>query len=147
MEKGEGGVGGGRGPGPGLGDLPYGPENLPYDAIGGEAGVRGLVERFYDRMEEGYPALRAMHPADDRESREKLFEFLSGWLGGPPLYMEKRGHPRLRMRHAPFAIDEAAVEAWLGCMEEAIEGEGIGEPLRGFLMQRFTHTARFMRNR
>lgn len=124
----------------------FGPGNLPYDAIGGEAGVRGLVERFYDLMRDTSPVLRAMHPADDRESREKLFEFLSGWLGGPQLYMEKRGHPRLRMRHMPFPIDQHAVDEWLRCMGEAVEGEGVAEPLRGFLMERFTHTAEFMRN-
>jgi hemoglobin len=140
-------IGGGGGSEGGGGEAAFGPGHLPYDAIGGEAGVRGLVERFYDEMAASSPVLRAMHPADDRESREKLFEFLSGWLGGPQLYMEKRGHPRLRMRHAPFPIDQAAVDEWLRCMEAAIDGEGIGEPLRGFLMQRFTHTANFMRNR
>ncbi len=130
------------------GDGPaFGPGNLPYDAIGGEAGVRALVERFYDVMGETSPVLREMHPADDRESREKLFEFLSGWLGGPQLYMEKRGHPRLRMRHAPFPVDDAAVREWLRCMEQAMDDTGVEEPLRGFLVSRFTHTAEFMRNR
>lgn len=136
-----GGVGGGGS------EAAFGPGNLPYDAIGGEAGVRGLVDRFYDAIAATSPVLREMHPEDDRESRDKLFEFLSGWLGGPQLYVAKRGHPRLRMRHAPFPIDQEGVEEWLRCMESAIDGGAIGEPLRGFLMERFTHTAHFMRNR
>ena len=132
----------GSAPGPG-----FGPENPPYDAIGAEAGVRGLVDAFYDRIRDSSPPLRAMHPEDDRESREKLFEFLSGWLGGPQLYVAKRGHPRLRMRHMPFPIDDAAVDEWLRCMREAMDAVGVSEPLRSFLNDRFTHTAAFMRNR
>lgn len=105
------------------------------------------MDAFYDRIRDTSPSLKAMHPPDDSESREKLHEFLSGWLGGPQLYMERRGHPRLRMRHMPFAIDEAAVDEWMRCMREAIEERGIDEPLRGFLLERFAHTAAFMRNR
>jgi hemoglobin len=125
----------------------FGPSHTPYDAIGGESGVRALVEAFYDRIRDDSPSLRDMHPPDDRDSREKLFEFLSGWLGGPQLYMAKRGHPRLRMRHAPFPIDEDAVDAWLNCMDSAMNDCGIVDPLRSFLTERFTHTAMFMRNR
>jgi hemoglobin len=126
---------------------PFGPDNLPYDAIGGDAGVRTLVDAFYDRIRDSSPSLRDMHPPDDAESREKLYEFLSGWLGGPQLYTAKRGHPRLRMRHAPFPIDQAGVDEWLRCMTEAIDANGITDPLRAFLLARFTHTANFMRNR
>jgi len=125
----------------------FGPSHTPYNAIGGEPGVRDLVEAFYDRIRDDSPLLREMHPPDDRESREKFFEFLSGWLGGPQLYMAKRGHPRLRMRHMPFPIDEDAVDAWLGCMESAMNDCDITDPLRSFLTERFTHTAMFMRNR
>ena len=126
---------------------PFGPENLPYDAIGGDLGVRGLVDSFYDRIRDDSHLLRDMHPPDDRESRDKLYEFLSGWLGGPQLYIEKRGHPRLRMRHMPFPITEEAVSEWLRCMAGAMDDRGITGDLRTFLEERFAHTANFMRNR
>jgi hemoglobin len=74
----------------------------PYDALGGADAVRALVDRFYELMDE-WPetfALRQMHPPDLGHARQSLYEFLSGWLGGPPLYIEKNGHPRLRMRTA-----------------------------------------------
>ena len=124
----------------------FGPDNLPYDAIGGDSGVRGLVDAFYDRIRDESPLLREMHPPDDRESREKLYEFLSGWLGGPQLYIEKRGHPRLRMRHMPFPVTQEAVDEWLRCMWLAMDDRGISGELRAFLEQRFSHTANFMRN-
>lgn len=94
-----------------------------YDKLGGAAGVRALVDRFYDLMDTlpEARALRALHPSDLTDSREKLYEFLSGWLGGPPIYIEKRGHPRLRARHMPFVIDDAGVQAWLMCMNRALD--------------------------
>ncbi len=125
----------------------FGPDHSPYEAIGGEERVRALVDAFYDRVRFDSPVMKALHPADLTESRDKLYEFLSGWLGGSPLYTEKHGHPRLRMRHMPFAIDEEAVREWLRCMEGAMDDLGIEGDLRAFLTQRFTHTAEFMRNR
>ncbi|MCA9294238.1 MAG: group II truncated hemoglobin [Phycisphaerales bacterium] len=127
-------------------NAPFNAANPPYDAIGGDAGVRGLVDAFYDRVAHD-PLMRAMHKPDLTEAREKLFEFLSGWLGGPQLYIERHGHPRLRMRHMPFPIDDAAVEAWLACMHGAMKDRQITGPLYSFLSSRFTHTANFMRNR
>ncbi len=126
---------------------PFGPDHTPYEAIGGEESVRRLVDAFYDRIRDESPLLRDMHPPDDAESRQKLFEFLSGWMGGPQLYIEKRGHPRLRMRHMPFPVDQEAVDAWLACMQGAMDDCEVSGPLREFLTQRFTHTANFMRNR
>lgn len=124
----------------------WGSAASPYEELGGDERVRALVDAFYDRI--SADALMAeMHPDDLTESREKLFEFLSGWLGGPQLYVAKRGHPRLRMRHMPFAIGERAVEAWLGCMRGALDDLGVGGQLRAFLESRFEHTARFMQNR
>ena len=95
----------------------------PYDRIGGASAVRALVDRFYDLMRELPEAatILAMHPPDLVGSRDKLFEFLSGWLGGPQLYIEKRGHPRLRMRHMSFAVDDAARDAWMLCMRRALD--------------------------
>ena len=115
----------------------------PYDKIGGEAGVRTLVDRFYDLMDSQPDAkvIRQMHPQSLQSSRQKLFEFLSGFLGGPPIYIETHGHPRLRMRHHGFAIDEAARDNWLHCMHQALE-EQVKDPI--LLMQlkaSFTRTA------
>jgi len=93
-----------------------------YELLGGEDGVRALANRFYDEMDRRpeVATLRALHPADLSTTRERFFWFLSGWLGGPQLFMERVGHPRLRARHFPFAVDEAARDAWLLCMRAAL---------------------------
>lgn len=124
----------------------WGDAETPYLQLGGDEQVRALSDAFYDRVADNELMAR-IHPEDLTESREKLYEFLSGWLGGPALYIEKHGHPRLRMRHMPFPIDQAAVEAWLLCMRAAMDEVGVGEPLRSFLDGRFEHTARFLQNR
>ncbi|MBX3175589.1 MAG: group II truncated hemoglobin [Gemmatimonadaceae bacterium] len=126
-----------------------GPENLPYALIGGEAGVRQLVERFYDLMDTSPEAadVRALHAASLKASREKLFLYLSGWLGGPQLYVEKYGHPMLRARHLPFAIGRREVEQWLWCMERAIAAGDMPDELRVFLMERLRPLAGHMLNR
>lgn len=94
-----------------------------YERLGGEAAVRRLVDRFYDLMDTLPEAkqIRALHPPTLDDSRLKLFEFLSGWLGGPPIYIQKRGHPRLRARHLPFPIDTAARDQWMLCMSRALD--------------------------
>jgi hemoglobin len=121
---------------------------VPYDDLGGAEVVRGLVDRFYGHMETLPEAatIRAMHPADLSGSRLKLFQFLSGWLGGPPLYVEAHGHPRLRARHLPFVIDTPAAAAWVLCMEAALDHPEVPEPLRGPLLQSFVRLAAHMRN-
>ena len=92
-----------------------------YAEIGGEPTFRTLVERFYAGVRED-PVLRPMYPADDWEGAEtRLRKFLEQYWGGPRTYSEERGHPRLRMRHAPFAIDEAARDAWLRHMRDAVD--------------------------
>ncbi|MCH2139795.1 MAG: group II truncated hemoglobin [Phycisphaerales bacterium] len=123
-------------------------DQTPYKAIGGETGVQALVDAFYDQMDTSEDArvIRAMHD-DLSRSREKLFWFLCGWLGGPQHYVERFGHPRLRMRHAPFAIDQSARDAWMGCMHRAMDERSIEGPLRAFLDARFEHLATFMINR
>ncbi len=125
----------------------WGEAPTPYEEIGGEERVRELAERFYDRIDASAPTLRAMVPRDDTNSRRKLFEFFSGWMGGPPRYVEKRGHPRLRMRHLPFSIGEEEVEDWLRCMGEALDEMDVTGPLRAFLDAQFDQSARWMRNR
>jgi hemoglobin len=133
--------------GSGVGDL-FDGDHTPFDAIGGEHAVRGLVDAFYDHMDrdEDAATIRAMH-VDLSQSRDKLFWFLCGWLGGPPMYVERFGHPRLRMRHAHFKIDQAARDAWMVCMGRAMDDRGIDGSLRAFLDARFDHLATFMINR
>lgn len=121
----------------------------PYELIGGEAGVRHLVDRFYDLMDALPEAagIRAMHPPSLESARDKLHSFLVGWLGGPPLYVERFGPPMLRARHLPFSIGEAERDAWLLCMDRALEEQEMPGELRGFLHERFHAMADHMRNR
>lgn len=121
----------------------------PYELIGGDAAVRRLVDRFYDLMDSAPEAasIRAMHAPSLRASREKLYLFLSGWLGGPPLYVERYGHPMLRARHLPFPIGEEARDQWMWCMDRALEEEEMPAMLREYLRQRFQGVAEHMRNR
>jgi len=117
--------------------------------LGGEAAVRALVERFYDLMdlEPQYAELRALHAPDLAQAREKLTLFLSGWLGGPSLYIERYGHPMLRRRHLPFAIGTRERDQWLACMEQAMVEQGVADDLRARLREAFLQTADWMRNR
>jgi hemoglobin len=119
----------------------WGDADTPYEELGGEVVLRQLVDRFYDRIAEDSPTLRQMHPKDDSNSRRNLFEFLSGWMGGPQLYTERKGHPRLRMRHFPFEIGVAEAEEWLRCMRGALEDIAVAEPLRTYLDSRLRQTA------
>ena len=125
---------------------PWGPEDTPYDSLGGDDAVRRLSDSFYDIIEAESPGLRAMLPRDTSSSRQKLYEFLSGWTGGPQLYVEKRGHPRLRMRHLPFVIGTPEAVEWLRCMSSALDVVGVEEPLRGYLDERFRDAALHLRN-
>ena len=124
-------------------------ELSPYERLGGEAAVRKLVDRFYDLMDSLPEAgkIRDLHPEDLAGSRDKLFKFLSGWLGGPQLYVAEYGHPRLRARHLPFPIGEAERDAWLRCMEQALAETEMEEILRNHLLQSLRNTADHMRNR
>jgi len=110
--------------------------------------VRTLVERFYALMEnlpEAAP-IRALHPQDLAGSREKLFKFLSGWLGGPPLYVQEHGHPRLRARHLPFPIGTAERDQWMLCMERAMEEQNVEPQVRRDILDALFRTADHMRN-
>ncbi|MDX9943693.1 MAG: group II truncated hemoglobin [Azonexus sp.] len=124
-------------------------EKTTYELIGGEATVARLCERFYALMDSipQFKELRAMHPEDLQSSQDKLFMFLSGWFGGPDLFVEKFGHPRLRARHMPFAIGTVERDQWVACMVLAMEEVGIEEPIRGKLLENFFNTADFMRNK
>jgi hemoglobin len=119
-----------------------------YELIGGETGLRSLVDQFYDLMESSPEAakIRAFHGKSLKPSREKLFMFLSGWSGGPQLYIEKFGHPRLRMRHMPFAIGTVERDQWLWCMNRALDESQIDTRVAEFLKVRFAEVADSMRN-
>ena len=125
------------------------PNTTLYELIGGETGLREIVDRFYDVMDTAPEAkkVRAIHPEDLTHSRDKFFMFLSGWSGGPPLYMEKIGHPRLRQRHMPFPIGKAWRDEWLWCMDQALQGMPFDKQLNEYLMQKFTEIANSMQNR
>ncbi len=119
-----------------------------YELLGGEKGLRSLVDRFYDIMDSSLEAarIRSFHAKSLSQSRQKLFMFLSGWSGGPQLYVEKFGHPRLRMRHMPFSIGTVERDQWLWCMNKALDESELDPGVIEFLKTRFAETADFMRN-
>ncbi|MBK8617360.1 MAG: group II truncated hemoglobin [Anaerolineales bacterium] len=123
--------------------------NSLYDLLGGEKKLRALVDRFYDLMDSSPEAkdIRALHAASLKSSREKLFMFLSGWSGGPSLYIEKYGHPRLRQRHMPFSIGEAERDQWLWCMNKALDESELLPSVVTHLKTRLSEVADFMRNK
>lgn len=124
------------------------PPLTPYDQIGGDAAVRQLVDRFYDLMDASPEAthVRALHATSLKSSREKLYMFLTGWLGGPQLYVEKHGHPRLRQRHFPFAISRRERDQWLWCMDKAMEEQPMPAELHAMLKEKLHALADHMRN-
>lgn len=124
-------------------------ETTLFDVIGGAEKLREMVDRFYDLMElePEFAGIRALHPPTMEGSRDKLYWFLSGWMGGPSLYIEKFGHPRLRARHLPYAIASGERDQWLRCMAWAMQDVGIDAGLQERLMQSFYETADWMRNR
>ena len=129
-----------------------GPDHTPYDALGGEAKVRAIVESFYDAMSDHEPALAKIHQCDEqgrvsRESRDRFALFLIGWLGGPQTYVEQHGHPRLRGRHAHVAIDTAMRDAWMRAMTRALDVQAVTGEVRTFLDARLADVATFLRNR
>ncbi|MCX7186870.1 MAG: group II truncated hemoglobin [Methylophilaceae bacterium] len=123
-----------------------------FELLGGEEQgmetLRNLVETFYDIMDSDPKAqpIRAMHPADLTSAREKLFMFLTGWTGGPQLYIERYGHPMLRKRHLPFAVDESARDQWMYCMIKAMHQLKMDEALMTKLAGQLYGVADFMRN-
>lgn len=120
-----------------------------YERIGGAEKVRALAHRFYQLMDELPEArgLRKLHPASLQASEDKLFKFLSGWMGGPQLFVQEYGHPMLRQRHMPFPIGEAERDQWLLCMNHALRDVVEDEPLRAELRAAFAKVADHMRNR
>lgn len=125
------------------------PTPTAYTLLGGDARVRELVDRFYDLMdlEPAYTELRAAHGTTLDDARDKLYWFLSGWLGGPSLYIERFGHPRLRARHLPFAIGIKERDQWVACMSQAMVDVQVPDALVQRLRQAFMQTADWMRNK
>jgi hemoglobin len=125
------------------------PSQTPFELFGGEPGVRKLVDAFYDRMdfEAEFATIRKLHPTTLDESRNKLFWFLCGWMGGPNHYIDRFGHPRLRARHMPFSIGTTERDQWMACMKLALADCATDEKLSEWLLQQLYGTADWMRNR
>lgn len=123
----------------------------PYELLGGEKKVLAIVERFYDAMSDHEPALARLHAVDadgrvDRVTRDRFGLFFIGWLGGPQTYMERHGHPRLRMRHAHVPVTIAMRDAWVRSMKRAMDEEGVTGEIRGFVDQRLFEVANMLVN-
>lgn len=126
-------------------------DDTPYQRLGGDAAVLALAHAFYDAMDADEPALARLHALDaqgrvNAGTRERFGLFLVGWLGGPQHYIERHGHPRLRMRHGHVPVDTAMRDAWLRCMRKALDARGVTGGLRRFLEERFAQVADFLRN-
>ncbi|CAN5754783.1 group II truncated hemoglobin [soil metagenome] len=127
------------------------PADSPYARVGGREPTVALAEAFYDVMEESEPALAKLHPLDEhgkitRGARDRFALFLVGWLGGPQDYMEKHGHPRLRMRHGRVPVSEPMRDAWIRCMHTAMIQRNLDPEVRVYLEARFAEVATFLRN-
>jgi hemoglobin len=120
----------------------------PYEQLGGDAGVRKLVERFYDLVDSAPEAatIRALHARSLKAAREKLYLYLTTWTGGPPVYTDRYGHPRLRMRHFPFRIGTRERDEWLWCMDRALNEQEMPADMREYLRERLHQLADHMRN-
>ena len=123
-------------------------EHSMYELLGGESGLRALSDRFYDLMEsdETLAPVRTMHQRDLAPMRLSLFEFLSGWVGGPPLYVQRHGSPCLTEAHAPFVIGTEARDLWVRCIEQAMLDVGVQEKYRELLLPAMAGMAEMMRN-
>ncbi len=123
-------------------------DSTPYEQLGGDAGIRKLVDRFYDLMDTAPEAatIRRLHAASLKASRDKLYLYLTGWTGGPQTYVEKYGHPRLRARHLPFQISSRERDEWLWCMDHALDEHDMPDALRAFLREKLHALADHMRN-
>ena len=117
-----------------------------YEAVGGSAVFERIVKRFYSAVEHD-PVLRPMYPADLKESKRTLAGFLIQYFGGPSTYSQERGHPRLRMRHAPYSIGQSERDAWLRHMRAAVEAEALPTEICDVLQRYFEQASTFMMNR
>ena len=120
----------------------------PYDLMGGETAVLSLVDRFYFYMDTLPEAegIRKMHAKSLSNAKDKLFKFLSGWLGGPDLFIQEFGHPMLRRRHFPFTIDQSERDQWMICMNKAMAELPMDSSLRERLLEALEQLATHMIN-
>ena len=123
----------------------------PFEQFGGEPAVTRLVARFYEVMAAREPALAHLHRCDaegrvEAEGQGRFRLFLIGWLGGPETYVERHGHPRLRMRHARVPVNAGMRDAWLRCMATAMAEGDYPKQAANYIMQRLTDVAEFLRN-
>ena len=116
-----------------------------FDEVGGQPFFDALVERFYERVEAD-PRLRPLYPDDLAPGKRSLALFLGQYWGGPTTYSDEKGHPRLRMRHAPFSIGRREAEAWLEAMRSAVSSSGADEPTQARLLDYFEMAATHMVN-
>ena len=116
---------------------PYGNGDASFRAAGGEAGLRRLVDTFFDRMgsDGRFATIYALHPEDKAISRDKLARFLCGWLGGPKLYNEKYGAIGIPKVHAHLAIATAERDQWLTCMTESVAEQPFAPDFKKYLME------------
>lgn len=123
-------------------------QDTPYDLLGGEAGVRRLADAFYSAMDDltSTADVRRMHGENLDSIKQKLFEYLSGWLGGPPLYAQKNGTVCLTDPHAPYSIGSKERDQWLACMDEALTRVGASADLKQMLKEPFFAVADIVRN-
>ena len=120
-------------------------EGNPYQDIGGAQTLQKLVDVFYNLVA-AHPDLAPIFPEDLTETKERQFKFLSQFLGGPDLYSREHGHPMLRARHMPFPITPERAEAWLSCMNQAMDKTGIQGKIREYVFNRLVQTAYHMVN-
>jgi hemoglobin len=120
-------------------------ESSVFELVGGESTFERLVNVFYDRIAED-SVLRPMFPADLEAGKHWQKLFLMQFFGGPAHYIEERGHPRLRMRHQPFVIDQTARDHWLNHMLAAMAEVGIQEPAYSVMREYFERASTFMIN-
>ena len=125
------------------------PQATPFELMGGDEGIRRLVDRFYDLVDSAPEAktIRALHAKSLKASRDKLHLYLMMWTGGPQTYVEINGHPRLRARHLPFSISSRERDEWLWCMDRALNEQEMPGDLREDLRDKLHALADHMRNR
>lgn len=128
---------------------PYGTGDASFQAAGGVAGLRRLVDTFFDRMaaDKRFATIHAMHPDDKEVSRDKLHRFLCGWLGGPKLYNEKYGAIGIPRVHAHLAIATPERDQWLTCMAESVAEQPFTPEFRKYLMEELFVPAEAVRRR
>lgn len=125
----------------------YGRGDATFQAVGGEQGVRNLVDAFYDIMseKEQYRTIWQWHPDDKQLSRDKLYHFLCGWMGGPANYSERYGPINIPSAHAHLSVGAAERDMWLDCMREAAERLSLSNELSDYLIEQLSRPAEMVR--